>query len=195
MCTSEHLYFILSCVRSFRGLKHCMSDAISNLDNRNTGDGKKIEFTTVSMTRHWHWTKATTCKLKENFTSEVYIKICKTGLILVRILQLQKHVGMFCTTLKMVKVKLSLCFNWAPRHEGVLEEWRYSSIQSLTSALYGGEWSDSRPGRFTPREIAFGTHWIGGRGTLLNFSKHEEDTSDVIKKCIIYISTLRWNTN
>jgi hypothetical protein len=27
-----------------------------------------------------------------------------------------------------VKVKLSLCFNWAPRHEGVLEEWRYSSI-------------------------------------------------------------------
>jgi hypothetical protein len=27
----------------------------------------------------------------------------------------------------------------------------------LTSALVGGEWSDSRPGRFTP-----GTHWIGG---------------------------------
>jgi hypothetical protein len=32
----------------------------------------------------------------------------------------------------------------------------------LTSALVGGEWSDSRPGHFTPREIAPGTHWIGG---------------------------------
>jgi hypothetical protein len=36
-------------------------------------------------------------------------------------------------------VKLSLCFNWAPRHEGVLGEWSYSSIHSLTSALDGGE--------------------------------------------------------
>jgi len=32
----------------------------------------------------------------------------------------------------------------------------------LTSALDGGEWLTSRPGRFTPRERAFGTHWIGG---------------------------------
>jgi hypothetical protein len=31
----------------------------------------------------------------------------------------------------------------------------------LTSALVG-EWSASRPGRFTPRERAPGTHWIGG---------------------------------
>jgi hypothetical protein len=31
----------------------------------------------------------------------------------------------------------------------------------LTSALGGGEWSDSRPGRFTPRERPPGTHWIG----------------------------------
>jgi hypothetical protein len=38
----------------------------------------------------------------------------------------------------------------------------YSSTHSLTSALDGGEWSDSRPGRFTPRERAPGTHWIGG---------------------------------
>jgi hypothetical protein len=30
--------------------------------------------------------------------------------------------------------------------------------QFLTSTLDGGEWSASRPGRFTP-----GTHWIGGR--------------------------------
>jgi hypothetical protein len=32
----------------------------------------------------------------------------------------------------------------------------------LTSTLDGGEWSGSRPGHFTPREIAAGTHWIGG---------------------------------
>jgi hypothetical protein len=32
----------------------------------------------------------------------------------------------------------------------------------LTSALAGGEWSASRPGRFTPGERAPGTHWIGG---------------------------------
>jgi hypothetical protein len=30
------------------------------------------------------------------------------------------------------------------------------------SALAGDEWSASRPGRFTPRESAPGTHWIGG---------------------------------
>jgi hypothetical protein len=40
-------------------------------------------------------------------------------------------------------------------------EWRYSSTHSLTSALDGGEWSASRPGRFTPWERAPGTHWIG----------------------------------
>jgi hypothetical protein len=38
----------------------------------------------------------------------------------------------------------------------------YSSTHSLTSALDGGEWSASRTGRFTPRERAPGTHWIGG---------------------------------
>jgi hypothetical protein len=31
----------------------------------------------------------------------------------------------------------------------------------LTSALFGGEWSASRPSRFTPGERAPGTHWIG----------------------------------
>jgi hypothetical protein len=36
-----------------------------------------------------------------------------------------------------------------------------SGIHSLTSALDGGEWSASRPGRFTPREGAPGTAWIG----------------------------------
>jgi hypothetical protein len=32
----------------------------------------------------------------------------------------------------------------------------------LTSSLAGGEWSASRPGRFTPGERAPGTHLIGG---------------------------------
>jgi hypothetical protein len=43
------------------------------------------------------------------------------------------------------KLKLSLCFNWAPRHEGVLEDWRYSSTHSLTSAVDRGEWSVHAP--------------------------------------------------
>jgi hypothetical protein len=72
----------------------------------------------------------------------------------------------YCTQLVPVvkgkKVRLSLRFSWAPRHEGVLGEWRYSSTHSLTSALYGGKWSALRPGRFTPRERAPGTHWIEG---------------------------------
>jgi hypothetical protein len=32
----------------------------------------------------------------------------------------------------------------------------------LTSALAEGEWSASRPGRFTPGETAPAIHWIGG---------------------------------
>jgi hypothetical protein len=38
-----------------------------------------------------------------------------------------------------VKVKFIpvLFSNWAPRHEDVLGEWRYSSMHSLTSALDG----------------------------------------------------------
>jgi hypothetical protein len=58
--------------------------------------------------------------------------------------------------------KLSLCFNRASRHEGVLGEWWYNSTHSLTSALDGGEWSASLPGGFIPRERVPGTHWIGG---------------------------------
>jgi hypothetical protein len=56
----------------------------------------------------------------------------------------------------------SVLINQAPRHEGVLGEWMYISTHSLTSVLDGGDWSASRPGRFTPRERAPGTHWIGG---------------------------------
>jgi hypothetical protein len=32
----------------------------------------------------------------------------------------------------------------------------------FTSALVGGQWSASRPCRFTLRERSLGTHWIGG---------------------------------
>jgi hypothetical protein len=35
-------------------------------------------------------------------------------------------------------------------------------MHSLTSALGGGEWSASRPGRFTPRERDPCNHWLGG---------------------------------
>jgi hypothetical protein len=38
----------------------------------------------------------------------------------------------------------------------------FASTFSLTLALAGGEWSASRPCRFTPCETAPGTHWIGG---------------------------------
>jgi hypothetical protein len=59
-----------------------------------------------------------------------------------------------------VKVKLSLCLT---KHHAMkrIEGVDYSSTHSLTSALDGGEWSDSRPGRFIPRERSSGTHWIG----------------------------------
>jgi hypothetical protein len=41
--------------------------------------------------------------------------------------------------------------------------WGNGGIAPRTdSALDGGEWSVSRPGRFTPRERAPGTHCIGG---------------------------------
>jgi hypothetical protein len=47
----------------------------------------------------------------------------------------------------------------------------------LTSALGRGEWSASRPGRFTPGERAPGTHWIRGwvdpRASLDNLEKRK----------------------
>jgi hypothetical protein len=51
--------------------------------------------------------------------------------------------------------------NTALLHEDV---WDSGDIAPpfLTSALDGGEWSASFPGRFTPGETAPGTHWTGG---------------------------------
>jgi hypothetical protein len=42
---------------------------------------------------------------------------------------------------------------------GAVDVWIHTF---LTSAPVGGEWSASRPGRFTPGERAPGIHWIGG---------------------------------
>jgi hypothetical protein len=63
--------------------------------------------------------------------------------------------------LSRIKVKLSLCLT---KHHAMKTYWGVE-IQLhalLISALDGGEWSASRPGCFTPRERALGTHWIGG---------------------------------
>jgi hypothetical protein len=38
----------------------------------------------------------------------------------------------------------------------------HANLLLKTSALDGGKWSALRPGRFTPKERAPGTHWIGG---------------------------------
>jgi hypothetical protein len=70
------------------------------------------------------------------------------------------NVQSYCI-LDKVKVKLSMCFNCTTPWRRI-REWWYSSTHSLTSALDRGEWPASRPGRFTPREGAPDTHWIGG---------------------------------
>jgi hypothetical protein len=60
-----------------------------------------------------------------------------------------------------LKVKFFLCLT---KHRAKKTYWRVE-VQlhaSLTSALNGGEWSASRPGRFIPSERARGTQWIGG---------------------------------
>jgi hypothetical protein len=59
-----------------------------------------------------------------------------------------------------VKVNMSLCLtnHHAMKTNGGVEVYRHAF---LTFALDGGEWSASRPGRFTPREIFPGTHRIG----------------------------------
>jgi hypothetical protein len=89
---------------------------------------------------------------------EMHIRVCKSF-----------RTGHLEQELQMVELSATRCscigkgkFVSAPRHEVVLEEWRYSSSHSLTSALDVGEWSASRPGRFTPRERAPGAYWIGG---------------------------------
>ena len=52
----------------------------------------------------------------------------------------------------MVKASLSLCTPWS--HVGVAVQFH----SFLTSALYEGEWSASRPSRFSPRKTASDTY-------------------------------------
>jgi hypothetical protein len=71
-------------------------------------------------------------------------------------------VSIFCSKLYIYKkVKLSLCLT---KHYAVKTYWEMEVelYAFLISALGGGEWSASRPGRFTLRVRAPGTHWIGG---------------------------------
>jgi hypothetical protein len=64
-----------------------------------------------------------------------------------------------------------------------MEEWMYIHV-FFTSALVGGDWSASRPGRFTLGEIAPGTHWIGGcvntstKWRSENFCLYRDSNSD-----------------
>jgi hypothetical protein len=93
-------------------------------------------------------TKQIRDKLNSNIRSHKHWRPLSESEILWYLLQIVRHV-----IIQMIKVK-SLCFSFdrAPRHEGVLGEWMYSSTHPLTLALDGGEWSASRTGRFTSRE-------------------------------------------
>jgi hypothetical protein len=73
---------------------------------------------------------------------------------------LKRNMNRYCKVKR--KIVPVLFFKWAPRHESILGEWRYSSTHSLSWTVDRGEWSATRPGRLTPRERAPGTHWIGG---------------------------------
>jgi hypothetical protein len=81
------------------------------------------------------------------------------------------------SVVKKSKVVLALNY-YAPRHEDV---WGTGGIAPsfLTSALDGGEWSASNPGRFTPGERAPGTYciegWVGSGAGL-----------DIVKKRKIF---------
>jgi hypothetical protein len=57
-------------------------------------------------------------------------------------------------------VKLSLCLT---KYHAMKTYWGLEvEVHALTSALGGGEWSASRPGRFTPAVSYSDIHWIGG---------------------------------
>jgi hypothetical protein len=71
------------------------------------------------------------------------------GMVIVTIVQSTlAHLGMTSKSAKGKKVKKKSCL--ATRHGGTLGERRYSSYSFLISALDGGEWSASRPGRALP---------------------------------------------
>jgi hypothetical protein len=67
---------------------------------------------------------------------------------------------------KVVTVHVVLNEHHTMKAYRVLGEWSYSSTHSLTSALDGGEWSVSRPGRFTLRDRAPGIRPVWTRWYL-----------------------------
>jgi hypothetical protein len=78
----------------------------------------------------------------------------------------------FCVLRSMsvkMSVKLSLCFNWAPGHEGVLGSRGIAPRILDLGTRWRGVVSFT-PDRFTPRERAPGTHligsWVGPRSRL-----------------------------
>jgi len=60
-----------------------------------------------------------------------------------------------------IQVKLSLYFNCAPRHEGVLGDWSYSSTHSCSRQRMEVSGRLHVPVAFTPTERAPADHWIG----------------------------------
>jgi hypothetical protein len=72
----------------------------------------------------------------------------------------------------------------------------------LTSALVGGEWSASHHGCFTPREMAPGTHWIGGwvdpraglddaeKRKLFDHNRYSKSEPSVIYLKLVYIENI-----
>jgi hypothetical protein len=73
----------------------------------------------------------------------------------------------------MVKISLLLT-NEALCQEDV---WRSGYIEPciLDLGLDRGEWSASRPGHFTPREMAPGTYWIGGWGLQNRYGRRGKE--------------------
>jgi hypothetical protein len=100
--------------------------------------------------------------LKSRNKNHLTIKTIRKSAVITTIIQAAPPFCLLIITLTqdvvaVVKVKLSLCLI-------SLSIWGSRGIAPpfLPSALDGGEWSASRPCRFTPGERAPGTHWIGG---------------------------------
>jgi hypothetical protein len=64
----------------------------------------------------------------------------------------------------------------------------------MTSALDGGEWSASRPGRFIPGERSPGIHWIGGGNRYKNcdIGPQTENNVSSTTACIFNLSPTRY---
>jgi sulfur relay (sulfurtransferase) complex TusBCD TusD component (DsrE family) len=67
---------------------------------------------------------------QETLTQGVFLTCASQHIGSVEPQQMKRLVQHCLHFIRKVKVLLSLCFNSAPRHEGVLEEYRYSSTHS-----------------------------------------------------------------